>query len=87
MLMLRVLRKAMLTMGPCYNFLTATADAASSSSAATAIASANRPPGVDQVGSFLRELSSKTERRLTPLPVGRPPRAATNSPGTSGQAP
>jgi len=35
-------------------------------------------------GSFLRELSSKTERRLTPLPVGRPRRAATNSPGTSG---
>ena len=39
-------------------------------------------------GSFLRELSSKTERRLTPLPVGRPRRAATNSSGSSsGQAP
>ncbi len=33
-------------------------------------------------GSFLRELSSKTERRLAPLPVGRPRRAA----GTSGNS-
>jgi putative transposase len=32
-------------------------------------------------GSFLKELSSKTERRLVPLPVGRPRRAAGNSSG------
>jgi putative transposase len=33
-------------------------------------------------GSFLRELSMKTERRLAPLPVGRPRRAV----GTSGSS-
>jgi putative transposase len=33
-------------------------------------------------GSFLQELSSKTERRLSPLPVGRPRRGA----GTSGNS-
>jgi putative transposase len=38
-------------------------------------------------GSFLQELSLKTERRLTPLPVGRPRRAVTSSSGTSGRAP
>ncbi len=34
-------------------------------------------------GSFLRELSSKTERRLAPLPVGRPRRSAGNSSGSA----
>jgi putative transposase len=33
-------------------------------------------------GSFLRELSMKTERRLAPLPVGRPRRSV----GTSGSS-
>jgi len=34
-------------------------------------------------GSFLTELSSKTERRLAPLPVGRPRRIASSTPGSS----
>ena len=32
-------------------------------------------------GAFLRELATKTERRLAPLPVGRPRRPVSNSPG------
>jgi putative transposase len=39
-------------------------------------------------GSFLRELALKTERRLAPLPVGRPRRVATSPSGSSSsQAP